>query len=446
MITSRVNNRGQTPPPADKAMQWQDMPPEARQHLSGQVRAMGMGASSVETQRGRLQRTEANAGNPRTAAKAQQRQTSLTALTPHLQDKPITHAGAANRRVNLTMQGAERSRTEGTDSGQGWYFNHHRRLAEVAATSGIDKTRVIAASAVMSPQNNPEQELTAVRALATAHTDRYARVRVPGDMSEHPVLGGLAGESIHPRHLSPEHIAALSEPAIRAKVGTTRFDLEAVAKGGVKGNVVKAVNVLRGNTPVEKAIDPRTSPKVWSYHAGIAMSEHGSPEHTEFMERMHVATGGELPGQQRMDVMGLRGATHGPLNPAAPTAEDTWQQAISTGQSLPAVPIPGRQGRAAMQSPAKFSVGEGGAANQKYLRAVPGVAGAEPSALMHSWQNEATQRAARTLSRRSGEIVPAIGVQAGGWTEARRQAGKAIEEQPRKITQRKGPQQMSFAI
>jgi len=91
-------------------------------------------------------------------------------------------------------------------------------------------------------------------------------------------------------------------------------------------------------------------------------------------------------------------------------------------------------------------VGEGGAANQKYLRAVPGVAGAEPSALMHSWQNEATQRAARTLSRRSGEIVPAIGVQAGGWTEARRQAGKAIEEQPRKITQRKGPQQMSFAI
>jgi hypothetical protein len=425
-------------------MQWQDMPAPARQHLSGQVRALGMGASGVGAQMSRLQRTEASAGNPRTQAKAQQRQASLTALTPHLQDKPITHAGAASRRVNLTLQGAERSRTEGTDSGQGWYFNHHKRLADVAAVSGMDKSRVIAASAVMSPQNNPEQELQAVSALATAHTDPYARVRVPTDMSEHPVLGGLAGESVHPKHLSPEHIAALSEPAVRAKVGTTRFDLGAVAKGGVKGNIVKAVDVLRGKTPVESAIDPRTSPKVWSYHAGIAMSEHGSPEHTEFMERMHVATGGELPGQQRMDVMGLRGATHGPLAPDAPTAEDTWQQAISTGQSLPAMPIPGRQGRAAMQSPAKFSVGEGGSANQKYLRAVPGVAGAEPSALMHAWQNEATQRAARTLSRRSGEIVPAIGVQAGGWTEARRQAGKAIEEQPKKKVQRKGPQQMSL--
>jgi hypothetical protein len=425
-------------------MQWQDMPSEARTALTGQVRALGMASSGVGEQSARLARSEANAGNERTRRKAGQRQTSLAAIGPTLTDKPITHAGAAQRRVNLTMQGAERSRTEGTDSGQGWYFNHHRRLAEVAASSGVDKSRVIAASAVMSPQNNPEQELAAVSALAHAHTDPYARVRVPTDMSEHPVLGGLAGESVHPKHLSPEHIAALSEPAVRAKVGTTRFDLGAVAKGGVKGNIGKAVNVLRGRTPVEQAIDPRSSPKVWSYHAGIAMSEHGSPEHTEFMERMHVATGGELPGQQRMDLMGLRGATHGPLNPSAPTAEDTWQQAISTGQSLPAIPIPGRQGRAAMQSPAKFSVGEGGSANQKYLRAVPGVPGAEPSALMHAWQNEATQRAARTLSRRSGEIVPAIGVQAGGWTEARRQAGKAIEEQPKVGKRRKGPQQMAL--
>jgi hypothetical protein len=443
---ARITSRGPAAPPSTKALQWQDMPAEARQNLSSQVRGLGMGASGVSTQMGRLQRSEANAGNDRTRDKARQRQTSLAALAPHLQDKPITHQGAANRRVNLTMQGAQRSRTEGTDSGQGWYFNHHKRLAEVASVSGIDKSRVIAASAVMSPQNNPEQELTAVRALATAHTDRYARVRVPSEMAEHPVLGGLAGESIHPRHLSPEHIAALSEPAVRAKVGTTRFDLGAVAKGGVKGNVMKAVDVLRGHTPVESAIDPRTSPKVWSYHAGIAMSEHGSPEHTEFMERMHVATGGELPGQQRMDLMGMRTATHGPLSPSAPTAEDTWQQAISTGQSLPAMAIPGRQGRAALQSPAKFSVGEGGSANQKYLRAVPGVKGAEPSALMHAWQNEATQRAARTLSRRSGEIVPSIGVQAGGWTEARRQAGKAIEEQPKKQVKRKGAQQLSLGI
>jgi hypothetical protein len=93
------------------------------------------------------------------------------------------------------------------------------------------------------------------------------------------------------------------------------------------------------------------------------------------------------------------------------------------------VDIPGRQGRAAQQSPAKFSVGEGGSANQKMLRSVPGMVGVEQSALMHSWQNRATQMAAGRLSRESGEIIPTIGMQAGGWTEARRQAGKNIEEQ-----------------
>jgi hypothetical protein len=52
----------------------------------------------------------------------------------------------------------------------------------------------------------------------------------------------------------------------------------------------------------------------------------------------------------------------------------------------------------------------------------------ENSATMHAFQNKATQMAAHIISKESGEIIPAIGVQAGGWTEARRHAGKAIEE------------------
>jgi len=92
------------------------------------------------------------------------------------------------------------------------------------------------------------------------------------------------------------------------------------------------------------------------------------------------------------------------------------------------VDIPGRQGRAGLQSPAKFSVGEGGNANQKMLRTPEGMRNVGNSATMHAFQNKATQLAAGILSRESGEIIPAIGVQAGGWTEARRHAGKAIEE------------------
>jgi hypothetical protein len=456
-------------------MQWADIPTEGQQHLSAQVKGLGMARSGVEEGLSRLVTArDRPTNNARSQNKAGQRIASLTAIAPHLTDDPITHVKAANARYNLTKQGMARQATTGEDPHHDWYFNHHRRLAEVAAETGHAKSSVIAASAVMSPQNNPEQELTAVHALARAHADPAASVHITAqaatahqelDYQERvkgaktpaakaavqrrpSPLADYVGTSVHPTELAPEHIAALSTPEVRAHVSTKGFDLGDVAKGGVKGNVVKAIDVLRGNVASDKAIDPRTSPKVWSYHQNIADSVAGSLEHTEFTSRMHHASGKEMPGQQRMDVTGMKSATHGPLDPHGPTAEDTWQQAISTRQRLEQVDVPGRQGRAAKQSPAKFTVGEGGAANQKYLRAVPGMSGAEPSALMHAWQNRATQMAAGRLSRESGEIIPSIGIQAGGWIEARRQAGKNIEEQGKrtKIKKAKGPEQMGFGF
>lgn len=437
-------------------MQWADIPREGQQHLSAQVKGLGMAKSGVEQGLSRLASSRDKASNnPSSRAKASQRIASLEAIAPHLTDDPITHVKAANARYDLTKAGMARQVTTGEDPHHGWYFEHHRKLTDVAEATGHSKDKVIAASAVMSPQNNPEQELTAVHALARAHSDpgasvhitaeaigaheeadyqeRVKKARTPQDKKkvrrQASSLRDYAGTTVHPSELAPEHLAALSTPEVRAHVATNGFDLGDVAKGGVKGNVVKAIDVLRGNVASQDAISPQSSPKVWSYHENIASSVHGSLEHTEFMERMHVASGKELPGQIRMDVAGMRTATHGPLDPKGPTAEDTWQQAISTRQRLPQVDIPGRQGRAAKQSPAKFTVGEGGAANQKYIRAVPGMAGAEPSALMHAWQNRATQMAAGRLSRESGEIIPSIGIQAGGWIEGRRQAGKNIEEQ-----------------
>jgi hypothetical protein len=287
----------------------------------------------------------------------------------------------------------------------------------------------------MSPQNNPEQELAAVTALAHAHANPNARLQVTphavaaAAAMENPVdLSEYVGKSLHPESFSSEHLAALSDTAVRQHVRSDGVDLGEVAKGGVKGNVVHAIDVLRGRVTPEHAIDPRTSPKVWSYHKNIAESVHGTPHHEEFITRMRQASGMEMPGQQRMDIYGLRSSTEGPLNPTNTTAEDTWQQAISTGQRLESIDVPGRGGRAARQSPAKFSVGEGGQANQKFLQSPAGMVNVGASATMHAWQNQATQRAAAVLSRKSGEIVPAIGVQAGGWTEARRQAGKNIEE------------------
>jgi hypothetical protein len=444
-------------PPTGRAMQWGDIPREGQQDLNAQMRERGMAASGIGEQRTRLEEARDRPGNlPRTARKAEQRLTSLSALSEHLEDKPITHQGAAGARVGLVTQGAKRTLAEGTDPGHDWYFQHHRKLENVAAATGHDKYKVIAASAVMSPQNNPEQELTAVHALAHAHANPTSSVLVtPKAAKGNPQLADYVGREVHPSDMHPTALAAISQPGVREHVQTRGVDLESIAKGGVKGNVVKAIDVLRGNVHHEDAINPKTSPKVWSYHENIAKAEYGSAEHEEFGHRMRTATGlthvGETPGQQSFDLGGGQGrmfpelatATHGPLDPRGHTAEDTWQQAISTRQRLPVVDVPGRSGRAAKQSPAKFSVGEGGQANQKLLSTPAGMTGTNPSATMHAWQNEATVRAGRILSGRSGEVVPSMGVQAGGWTEARRHAGKAIEEQ---VAQPKsgGPRQLSF--
>lgn len=423
-------------PPTNRALQWQDMPKVAQQDIAGQMRNLGMARSGVGEQSARLQAAATNpASKEKTRGKAANRMLSLAAIAPHLKDDPITLGKAANARVGLVKAGAARAQSEGISTGQDWYFKHNRKLRNVAADTGHDPSHVIAASAVMSPQNNPEQELTAVTALAHAHADPRARVKVTPQAAaaaaagENPVdLSEYVGKSLHPSKFRSEHFAALSDVGVREHVQAKGVDLHSIAKGGVKGNVTQAIDVLRGHLSPEDAINPRSSPKVWSYHKNIAESIHGSAEHTEFVSRMHQATGNEIPGQTRMDVMGLRGATHGPLNPTNTTAEDTWQQAISTRQRLPVVEIPGRQGRAGLQSPAKFSVGEGGNANQKMLRTPEGMQNVGNSASMHAFQNKATQMAAAKLSKESGEIIPAIGVQAGGWTEARRHAGKAIEE------------------
>ena len=425
-------------PPEERALQWQDMPSSAQQGLSQQMVGLGMSRSTVGQQREKLVRARDTLGNaPLTVTKSGQRLVSLAALAPHFKDKPITHSGAASRRVGLVERGGQRTLREGTDPGHDWYFQHNRKLDLVAHTTGHSKAAVVAASAVMSPQNNPEQELTAVTALANAHANPQAHITVSEETARRdPSFADHVGRARHPSEFSAEQLASLSEVGIRGTVQTSGVNLDAISKGGVKANVAKAVDVLRGNVAPHQAINPKSSPKVWSYHNNISKSEWGSPEHEEFVRRMRVATStadiGELGGQQSFGPMypDLRTATHGPLDPMGHTAEDTWQQAISTGQRLEKVEVPGRTGRARHQSPAKFAVGEGGSANQKGLsRRLPGMVGAGQSALMHAWQNRATQRAAAILSRRSGEIIPATGVQAGGWTEARRQAGKAIEEQ-----------------
>src|SRR5215831_2999150 len=439
MALAKRPSRAQPTPeqPKSRALQFSDISPGGQRSVSAMFRPLGNVRRNVPVRREVLAGIAANpSNNPRTRLKAEQRGRALEAMheAGAFANKPITLAGAAQSRVDLIRAGAQRHHAEGVETGGNWYFMHHGRLADVAQQTGIHKAAVIAASASMSPQNAPDQEYAAVKALAHAHSNPDARITVRPGASKalgNPELEEYEGRALHPKHFTPNTLAALSEPKARLHADTQHVDLGEIAKGGVKSQVSKAIDVLRGNIAPDKAINPRTAPKVWSYHENISQAVPGSAEHMEFLSRAHNV-GTQIPGQQRLDITGLKESREGILSPTGHTAEDSWMHAINTEQQLAPVDIPGRTGRASAQSPAKFIVGEGGGVNEKALRLTDArrrtiVKGTTKPALEHAWSNQATQMAAQTLGEQHGEHVPAVAVQTLAWHEARRQAGKDQE-------------------
>ena len=106
--------------------------------------------------------------------------------------------------------------------------------------------------------------------------------------------------------------------------------------------------------------------------------------------------------------------------------------------------MPGRTGRASFQSPAKFNVGESGAANEKRLHE-PGdiIQGGSPANLRHAWGQESVERVARRMSEESGEIIPSLAAQTLIWTEIRRGAGGGKDAEYEEMVRHYQPPQPS---
>lgn len=371
----------------------------------------------------------------RTLKKQEASKQVVSSLSEDLIDADVTLDTAAQRRTDLTRDSARRAIREAPiglgggsrlrAAGAGWYFDHHADLDATAKQHGVDTSRLITASAVMSPQNSPDNEKAAASALAELH-------------STNPVLSfgkkaqkhlGLSSGSVKYSDLTSEQAGKLGAVDIREDIEGVGADvLDRLAKGGAHNFVATAVDVIRGNIHPDEAIDPHSAPKVWSYRDSIAKSVPGTPEHSEYMSRADNALF-QIPGQQRLDLFGLKSSTEGILSPTKTTAEDTWQGAISSGQQLKSVPI---EGSVHPASPAKVvasdkafidQITKTAQINGKRVSALRDPAiGA--SALTHAWHNEATVRSAQQLSDDSGEIVPSVLPQEAGWTEARRVAGK----------------------
>lgn len=443
------------------AIQMHDLSPVGRQVVNAQMRSAGQ--TIRERNDAAQERASLTAVTPGGSA-ANKKKAGVLANTydtigPHLRNRTITPASAANVRSGFYDRAIQSATDRGRSvpDGAGWYFDHHRDIAKVAKETGHDASKAVIASAVMSPQNSPDNEKSAINAMMRAHADGssvtiHPRVAAHLRAAKVDVPDHLVGQAVHPSQLPHGALAALSGANIRDHVEHTGFDLKDISRGGTKANVTAAHGVLSGQIPREQApnMHPISAPKVNSYAANIHDSHPGSAVHDEYMFRVQhhagVVSGRVHPEQTYADVHGLSGSKEGVLSPTRNTAEDTWMNAMTFNQ--PNV------------TPAKkTSVFKSGGSNYNYpaigkkaevggeVRSghTDGRVGA--NALQHAFNNKATIDAAAKQSRRTdpagkagyrpstagghtvhaGVDLPSIAVQEVAWTQARRETGKDPE-------------------
>jgi hypothetical protein len=112
-----------TAPPAGRALQMSDLTARERQVANENMADWGKQKSKVEGYRTSLEKGSAQDKDKKLR--------TLETVAPSLTDANVTPTTAANRRVNLMSQGAERvqrdAKRSGTesrtrDAGAGWYF------------------------------------------------------------------------------------------------------------------------------------------------------------------------------------------------------------------------------------------------------------------------------------------------------------------------------------
>lgn len=360
---------------------------------------------------------------------------AVEASQPYLKNKNVTVATAATNRRRMAEAAATDSVTRHEHEnlpGAGWYFEHHRDLRNAAQATGFDTDRAITASAVMSPQNSPDNEKAAVSALMQAHTD--GKVVMTSELHSHLLNKGIdvaahhRGRMVSAHELSAEALAELSSADVRESVDHSGFDLKDVSRGGSKTNIAKAVRVLRGHVSTSEAISPHTSPKVRSYRDAIRDAVPDTAEHGEYMLRAadlgSKIRGEEAHGQQMFDLYGKRDSTEGMLSPRRTTAEDTWMNSISHGQ--PNVVVPGT--RTNVMKTAGTVLGYSGRKKHDGVSAVP-----DPrigaTAVTHAANNAATVKAAKDIGKQYGVdgAVPSTLMQEVPWAQARRAGAKDPE-------------------
>jgi hypothetical protein len=426
----------------NRAMQWNDLSGRGRQIVSDNIRSTGQNVQKI-AQKHVETLSRSKKSTPGKVATAQ-------GVADAVEPRNVTLQTAANARQALYNRGIEARRSENPDDphqviphGAGWYYDAHKKIADSAAQHGYDAHTAIAASGVMSPMNSPDNEQAAVHAMMDAkinHTvhitpevashlkTKANRTDVSIDVDHH------IGKEVSIASLPTGALAKLSDRRIADQV-KTGADLHNIARGGTRQNITRADAILSGEVHPDEAVNPHSAPKVWSYVHNLRSAAPGTPDHVEFMGRVHqdaaVRAGHIEPEQQALDLYGHKDRKLPDdhlLSPKSHTVEDTWQNAITFDQ--PNKTVPGT----------KTSVKKAGGSFTD-IYPVAGVKtttnpetgkreSAHPSGqvsnagLTHAFNNRATQKAAEQQGRQSGTTVPPVAVQGAAWTQVRKETGK----------------------
>lgn len=412
----------------ERPWKWEEFAPEEQKAAAGEINRIGKQTATGAVQAiGKLRSASEKPGSKEEyREKAGKLADRLEGVAPKLKDTPITLRGATSRRKSAWNRAIDYARSSGEAlPGSGWYLEHSDAIHE--ARGDIPFHTAAAASASLSPGKDPKvDELPAFQVLADLHN------------KDHTITTG--GESGPVSNVSPAQLGKYL--TVAASENSKGVDSPAVTSshpdfhiGGRahERNTVKAIQVLRGEMTGNDANPPTTGPKTASYERSILdAGTASSAERLDYLGIAYHAVHGDP--NQGMIQFSQAGPVPVPVSDTSilsgehDTAEDTWMQAISSGQKLVAKYPGGRT-----MSPAKRAVDKGASGDMsQFSKRGAGIANDKDkpgTAYVHAFNNKATRQAAAEVGpisfNQHGEAinVPSVMMQEVAWTQARRDAG-----------------------
>ena len=320
-----------------------------------------------------------------------------------------------------------------------WYFGQNRRLTSAAESAGLDPSKVIAASASMSPQNSPDMEYRAAAAMA----DAVGKGRMVTDAK----LGRRKMTS-----LTPDEMQAVTDTKNAGNVKhAPDFDLPGFRSAGTNRREGWRGISEEGYDPVA----PMKSAKVHWYNESIQKAVPDTPLHAEYearfgdqQEARRVRLGREADKASgtsqirgvtdRVDVTGLMKGGSDPTDPAykhpvlgeqGVNVPDTWVGALQSGQELEDTAEASSPAKAAASQTATTSPSTKGTTFMGPKEAEE--AGGKPLTGSTVWgiaASKANQDAARLAREPESQTnIPPVMMQEMTWVHGRRRVADSTE-------------------